>query len=64
MTLWYVLLVVVIVTLCVAGFVGLRARQRRDQAGLVDGSRAEGGVLTAPESSAGGFSPGGLGARV
>jgi fused signal recognition particle receptor len=62
-TVWYALLVVLIVGLCVAGFVGLRARQRREYAALVD-ETAGSGVAVAPEGSAGGFAPTGLGARV
>jgi fused signal recognition particle receptor len=63
-TVWYVILVVVIVALCVAGFVGLRARQRRAYADLADETRSDGGVATVPPGSAGGFTPTGLGARV
>jgi len=63
-TVWYVLLVVLIVTLCVAGFIGLRARQRRDYAHLARETRANGDVVTAPPGSAGGFTPTGLGTRV
>jgi fused signal recognition particle receptor len=63
-TVWYALLILVIVALCVAGFVGLRARQRRDYATLVDETRDGAGLVTAPPGSAGGFTPTGLGVRV
>jgi fused signal recognition particle receptor len=61
---WYVLIVVLIVVLCVAAFIGLRARQRRayDELSRVTGPEA--GPAVPPVGSAGGFTPAGLGARV
>ena len=64
MSSWYILLVVVIVVLCVAGFIGLRARQRRDYDALARATVAEPGAPTPSAGSAGGFAPTGLGARI
>jgi len=63
---WYILLFAVLAVLCVAAFIGLRARRRRDDDALVRDSAAAAGadVIAAPTGSAGGFRPTGLGARV
>jgi fused signal recognition particle receptor len=60
-TTWYIVIFAVIAVLCIAAFVGLRAR-RRDYEALSRDTAAE--AAAAPPGSAGGFKPVGLGARV
>jgi fused signal recognition particle receptor len=61
---WYILIFALIAVLCIAAFIGLRARQRRDYTALSRATAAEADVALAPAGSAGGFTPAGLGARV